>query len=79
MKKPSKKPFLQPQTKRKLIILAVISLLLASALELYTFGIAPDFFTRWFRSFFVILVLLSSTVLAIVPAINYAVNKAAGR
>ncbi|MFD2246243.1 DUF2798 domain-containing protein [Pontibacter ruber] len=79
MKKPSKKPFLQPQTKRKLIILAIISLLLASALELYTFGIASDFFIRWIRSFFVILVLISTTVLAIVPAINYAVDKAAGK
>ena len=79
MKKPSKKPFLQPQTKRKLMVITLMSLLLASSLELYTFGIASDFLTRWFRSFFVILVLISATVLAIVPAINYAVDKTGGK
>ncbi|GAB3199045.1 putative membrane protein [Pontibacter aydingkolensis] len=71
--------YIKPQLKRKVIIIAIISLLLASALELYTFGANSDFLMRWFRSFFVIFTMVSLTVLVIVPAINYAVNKAAGK
>ena len=65
--------------KRKLIILAVISLLLASAMELYTFGIPSDFIFRLLRSFFVIFILTSTVVLGIVPGVNWAVNKASER
>ncbi|MEJ8801039.1 DUF2798 domain-containing protein [Pontibacter sp. H249] len=71
--------YLKPQLKRRLIVLAVLSLLLASALELYTFGLAPDFLMRWFRAFFVIFTMVALTTLAIVPAVNYAVNKATSR
>ena len=70
-----KKRFLAPQLKRSLILLAVISLLLASALEIYTFGFTSGFVVRWLRSFFVFFVLISATVLVIVPAVNYAVKK----
>ncbi|QCR23516.1 DUF2798 domain-containing protein [Pontibacter sp. SGAir0037] len=66
---------INPKLKRTLIVLAVLSLLLASALELYTFGLSSDFLLRWFRSFFAIFLLMSTTVLGIIPAVNYSVNK----
>ncbi|MBB6611414.1 DUF2798 domain-containing protein [Pontibacter sp. Tf4] len=74
-----KKALISAQLKTKLLVILIISILLASALELYTFGIPSDFIVRWFNSFFVIFTMVSVTVLGIVPAINYAVNKAAGR
>ncbi|WP_299822688.1 DUF2798 domain-containing protein [uncultured Pontibacter sp.] len=71
------KKYIKPRLQRKLVVLAILSLLLASALELYTFGAAADFLVRGARSFFVIFTLVSFTTLAIVPAVNYAVNKTA--
>ncbi|MFT2007320.1 DUF2798 domain-containing protein [Pontibacter sp. 13R65] len=70
-----KKSFTPQQLKLKLLVIVILSLLLASAMELYTFGIASDFFTRWFRSFFVLFMLIAVTALGIVPGVNYAVNK----
>ncbi|MFD1187814.1 DUF2798 domain-containing protein [Pontibacter rugosus] len=64
-----------PLLRRKLVIIAVVSLLLASALELYTFGLGSDFVGRWFRSFFVFFVMISMTILAIVPGVNYTVAR----
>jgi hypothetical protein len=72
-----KKKLLNPPSKHKLILLALVSLLLASALELYTFGFTPDFIIRWLRSFFVFFVLIAVTVLAIVPGVSRGVNKVA--
>ena len=74
-----KKALISTQLKNKLLVILIISVLLASALELYTFGIPSDFIVRWVIAFFVIFFMISVTVLGIVPAINYAVNKAAGR
>ncbi|MBC5774133.1 DUF2798 domain-containing protein [Pontibacter sp. KCTC 32443] len=74
-----KKALISTKLRNKLLVILIISLLLASAMELYTFGIPSDFLLRWFRSFFVFFFMISVTVLGIVPAINYAVNKAAGR
>ncbi|MCC9137579.1 DUF2798 domain-containing protein [Pontibacter silvestris] len=73
-----KKP-LNLKLKQKLIWLALISVLLGSALEIYTFGFTSDFFTRWLRTFFVFFVLISVTVVAIVPGVSYGVNKIAGK
>ncbi|RDV15675.1 DUF2798 domain-containing protein [Pontibacter diazotrophicus] len=70
-----KKQLLTPQLKRQLILIAVISLLLASALEIYVFGFTSDFMIRWLRSFFVFFVMISVTKLAIVPAVNNGVNR----
>lgn len=69
------KPFLKPHLRRKLLLIGLISLLLASALELYTFGLNSDFALRLLRSFFVLFVLLSLTVLAIVPGVSKGVDK----
>ncbi|WP_187262536.1 DUF2798 domain-containing protein [Pontibacter beigongshangensis] len=70
-----KKPFATQHLKRKLLVISIFCLLLASALELYTFGLPSDFFSRWLRSFFVLFVLLAATVVVIVPGVNYTVNK----
>lgn len=72
-----KKPVLARSLKRKLLLIAIISLLLASALELYTFGISSGFLLGWFRAFFVFFMLISLTVLAIIPGVAYGVNKIA--
>ncbi|TXK26425.1 DUF2798 domain-containing protein [Pontibacter qinzhouensis] len=70
-----KKSVTPQKLKVKLLVILILSLLLASAMELYTFGLPSDFFTRWFRSFFVLFILIAGTVLGIVPGVNYVVNK----
>lgn len=57
------------------MLIAFISLLLASALEIYVFGFTSDFIIRWMRSFFVLFVMISVTKLVIVPAVNNGVNR----
>ncbi|WP_276497718.1 DUF2798 domain-containing protein [Pontibacter litorisediminis] len=69
------KPVLKPHLRRKLVLIAITCLLLASALELYVFGLHADFPGRLLRSFFVLFVLVSLTVLAIVPGVSKAVDK----
>lgn len=69
------KNFIKPQLKRKLILIAIISLLLGSALEIYTFGLDAGFFLRWLRAFFVFFTLIGFTVLAVVPGVSYSVNR----
>ncbi|MHA6246558.1 DUF2798 domain-containing protein [Pontibacter sp. CAU 1760] len=70
-----KRQTLPPTLKRNLLLIGLISLLLGSALEIYTFGFADDFFSRWLRSFFVFFMLIALTALAIVPGVNYVVSK----
>jgi len=74
-----KKPVSARSLKRKLMLIAIISLLLASALELYTFGIYDEFLLGWFRAFFMFFMLISLTLLAIIPGVAYGVNKIAGK
>lgn len=70
-----KKKFLNPALKRKLLVISLLCLLIASALQLYTFGFADNFFINWLRLFVVLFALVAGTVLAIVPGANYIVNK----
>ncbi len=70
-----KNQVLPPQLKRKLLLIAFISLLLGSALQIYTFGFADGFAGRWLNSFAVFFVLIAVTVLAIIPGVNYLTNK----
>lgn len=70
-----KMKFMNPALKRKLLVISLLCLLTASALQLYTFGFADNFFINWLRFFFVLFVLVAGTVLAIVPGANYLVNK----
>ena len=74
-----KKALISAQLKTKLLVIMIISVLLASALELYTFGIPSDFIVRWLNSFFVIFFMIIVTVFGIVPGVNYTVNKIFGR
>lgn len=69
------KPILKPHLRRRLLLIGLISLLLASALELYAFGLSSDFPLRLLRSFFVLFLMISLTVLAIVPGVGKAVDK----
>ncbi|WP_439881288.1 DUF2798 domain-containing protein [Pontibacter sp. MBLB2868] len=69
---------LYPHLKTRLMLIAVISLLLASALNLYTFGISSGFLINWMRSFFVFFVLIGFTVMAIVPGVNYLISRITG-
>jgi formate-dependent nitrite reductase membrane component NrfD len=64
-------PF-QRNWRRDLLIAALISMLLAMALLLYTFGLPDDFILRLFNAFFFIFILLAGTALVIVPSINWA-------
>lgn len=70
-----KKNFLNPALKRKLLVILSLCLLTASALQLYTFGFADNFFINWLRFFVVLFVLVAGTVLAIVPGVHYIVSK----
>ncbi|MCC9165824.1 DUF2798 domain-containing protein [Pontibacter harenae] len=70
-----KKIGINPKLKRQLKVIAIMSLLVASAIELYTFGLASDFLLRWFRAFFVVFLLVSVTALAIVPFVNFVTSK----
>lgn len=70
-----KKALLHPSVKRKLLVIFLLCLLTASALQLYTFGFSDNFFSNWLRLFTVLFVLVTGTVLAIVPGANYLVNK----
>jgi uncharacterized membrane protein YhhN len=70
-----RKAFLKPPVKRKLLVISLLCFLTATALQLYTFGFADNFFINWLRMFVVLFVLVAGTVLAIVPGVNYIVNK----
>ncbi|OKL38999.1 DUF2798 domain-containing protein [Pontibacter flavimaris] len=69
------KPLFKSHLRRKLLLIALISLLLAMALELYTFGLHADFPGRLLRSFLVLFLMIALTVLAIVPGVSRAVDK----
>lgn len=69
------KHILNPQLRSKLLLIAIFSLLLALALELYAFGLHADFAGRLLSSFFVLFTLISLTVLAIVPGVSKAVDR----
>ncbi|MBF9251856.1 DUF2798 domain-containing protein [Pontibacter sp. 172403-2] len=74
-----KKPLSARSLKRRLLLIAIISLLLASALVLYTFGFFDGFLVAWFRAFLVFFTLISLTVLVIIPGVSYGVNRIAGK
>lgn len=70
-----RKAYLKPPVKRKLLIVSLFCLLVSSALQLYTFGFADNFFINWLRLFVVLFVLTAGTVMAIIPGAHYLVNK----
>jgi hypothetical protein len=60
---------------RDLLVLFLLSFFISTALITYLFGMTDDFFSRLFWCILVIFLLLVSTVLGIVPFINYLSNK----
>ena len=52
------------------MIVGALSFVFSLSLELYVFGTPDDFFTRWFRTFFVFFFLISLTVFGIIPLVN---------
>ena len=65
------KAFLQ----RQALIIFIISFFVATALILYVFGFPPGFFKRLFSATFVFFLLISVTVLGIIPLVNYVFNR----
>ncbi|GGK60657.1 hypothetical protein ACD591_12245 [Rufibacter glacialis] len=63
-------PF-QRDWRRDLLIAGLISMLLAMALLLYTFGLTSDFIFRLFNAFLVVFILLAGTAFVIVPGVNW--------
>ncbi|WP_205501663.1 hypothetical protein [Rufibacter psychrotolerans] len=71
-------PF-QRDWRRDLLIAALISMLLAMALLLYTFGLTSDFIFRLFNAFLGIFILLAGTAFVIVPSVNWLFLRFSGK
>ncbi|WP_181304605.1 hypothetical protein [Rufibacter sp. XAAS-G3-1] len=71
-------PF-QRDWRRDLLIAALISMLLAMALLLYTFGLPRDFIFRLFNAFFGIFILITGTAFVIVPSVNWVFMRFSGK
>ena len=61
--------------RRQVLIIFIISFFIATALILYVFGFPPGFFKRLFSATFVFFLLISVTVLGIIPLVNYVFNR----
>ncbi|MFB9865298.1 hypothetical protein [Rufibacter immobilis] len=71
-------PF-QRDWRRDLLIAALISLLLAMALLLYTFGLTSDFILRLLNAFLAIFILGAGTAFVIVPGVNWVFQRFFGK
>jgi hypothetical protein len=71
-------PF-QRDWRRDLLTAALISMLMAMALLLYTFGFTGDFIFRLFNAFFAIFILLAGTAFVIVPGVNWVFMRLSGK
>ena len=60
---------------RQALLILIISFFIATALILYVFGFPDGFFRRLFSATLVFFLLISSTVLGIVPLVNYVFNR----
>ncbi|QNF33180.1 hypothetical protein HUW51_10745 [Adhaeribacter swui] len=61
--------------RRQILIIFLVSFFIATALILYVFGFPPGFFKRLFSATFVIFLLISATVLGIIPLVNNVFNR----
>ncbi|WP_192823225.1 hypothetical protein [Rufibacter sp. LB8] len=77
-KKPKRHPFDRPW-RRDLLVAGLISMLLAMALLLYTFGLTSDFIFRLFNAFLGIFILLAGTAFVIVPGVNWLFSRFSGK
>jgi antibiotic biosynthesis monooxygenase (ABM) superfamily enzyme len=60
---------------RRLLIIFLLSFFIATALIIYVFGMKADFFPRMFWCLLVVFLLISLTVLGIIPLVNRFVNR----
>jgi len=60
---------------RNLLVIFLISFFISTALIIYLFGWTDDFFSRMFWGLLVVFLLISITVLGIVPLVNRLVNR----
>lgn len=67
-------PF-QRAWRRDLFITGLISLLLATAVLLYTFGLTPDFMLRVFNATIGFFILIAGTAFLVVPSVNWLFGK----
>ncbi|KAA9333813.1 DUF2798 domain-containing protein [Adhaeribacter soli] len=75
-KAPARKlPWLSEKQQRALIVIFLLSFFTSLVLELYVFGFPDGFFVRWFSALMVIFLLISGTVLGIIPLVNYVSNR----
>jgi hypothetical protein len=73
-KKQKRHPF-DRNWRRDLFVAGLISLLLAMALLLYTFGLTNDFIFRLFNAFLGIFILMTGTAFVVVPSVNWLFSK----
>ena len=71
----SKKTFNSKELSRNLLVIFLISFFISTALIIYLFGWTDDFFSRMFWCLLVVFLLISITVLGIVPLVNRLVNR----
>ncbi|QMU31344.1 DUF2798 domain-containing protein [Adhaeribacter radiodurans] len=67
--------FNKANLKRQVILIFIISFFISTALILYVFGFPTGFFGRLFSSTFVFFLLISVTVMGIIPLVNYVFNR----
>ncbi|PSR55658.1 DUF2798 domain-containing protein [Adhaeribacter arboris] len=60
---------------RQAIVIFIISFFISTALILYVFGFPAGFFRRLFSATFVFFLLIGTTVLGIIPLVNYVFNR----
>jgi len=73
--KKAKLPFNSKELFRNLLVIFLISFFISTALIIYLFGWTDDFFSRMFWCLLVVFLLISITVLGIVPLVNRVVNR----
>lgn len=68
-------PYLNDTLSRRLLIILGLSFGLALTLELYVFGFPEDFFSRFFRTWLFLFLLISGSVLLIIPVVSRLVDR----
>ena len=78
-RKKANSAFNQKELFRNLLVIFLISFFISTALIVYLFGFTDDFFSRMFWCLLVVFLLISITVLGIVPLVNRLMNKFVNR
>jgi antibiotic biosynthesis monooxygenase (ABM) superfamily enzyme len=71
----SKPIFNRQEFGRRLLIIFLLSFFISTALIIYVFGMTADFFPRMFWCLLVVFLMISLTVLGIIPLVNRLINK----